>query len=1443
MNKKTLFGVLFLLSFTFVLGASLETYCLERYCEPVCDCYDVDDCKSGDNAFWKASLRTVEIENFCAELFENGDIDVGDCNFLKGNIDPSYHSVHQAVDHCYSIYPGAGMGFVELNCSQEGFFGACLLSGCIGYGRAEAREYIHGKRVYIDSNNIGQCRLTSNENNEVISAVRENLGTVASSSFTGCTFGKIKKMSSNDNAILASSESPPSLFLYEWDLDKVGQPCDEGNGFCSFEFDSDGNIGVCRDVENIADFSDSFGYFCPACNENEKNAGTSTMQKFSSLLGQDVNRWTLKRITKSNGNSYNFNYEPKTWFTSRGDSSNKYSAPFSHVMSEGSNFQFPSGTAACSDFASGATCNSVSYSCASVGSNWERYSDSCDNILVDSGNLTVQANTEVVLRRIPVHDISAGDSFTIEGTSSNSDSLIFVVPYNENNNRINGNNLNIDSGSCSVDSGPNYVYLPGSVSSCTFSFNSDPDTSVKFIEVIARFGGGASFTSSNTEELGSGVNDVLNFDGVTWSATNEGLVSLSDEWIVYNTENSGIPSDTVNDLTVDDSGKLWLATSEGVASFDGSWNVYTSGNSVLTSNDIKSIEYWNGEVWIGTSAGLAVFDDELTLGQVCSGGSTQDCSMWNSDMVNCVGSCTPEDVCIGSNTVSCGDFYSATGDCSGSCSLNEVCVGDASITCQETYDVVGNCVAPVCGLEGACSGSINTDCGTFYDAGFGCGSVFNDCSFIGSCSGTPSCPSGSFTGSCSGGSGGGSNTEGPSPDLPFEEALNYDFECEDCDLSFGPEDGEDDEIPTAGACCFSEGPEMCLPDLEIDECFGMFVSGSTCAEACAQYPGICCEGDTPPQIEGNCPIGCDCLDDPFYSYTFSDPEYDDEIIGYSPSDHPYMDLTARQFCIEHGFDDFESYDTVWRYYPHSWYNGNSWESSGFSVFRKIEDLTCVRFASYACSGNIDCSSYSADDCPVECDNSGTCSGPDFSVSCSDYFSETDSCPSGFCSSSDVCVENIDGFTFSCGDFDSNCAAVSGFGCSSSTVCEGPNFELDCSSYSIGDCPGMCGSQTICEGSFEYDCSSVPVSECSANSGFGCSITDLFPDYLQGASINSIQGGDVLILGTSVGIIVYDGSSWTKYDESDYGFEVEITSASYESGKIIAGSNEGVIYFDDSWSVYNLSNSNVPSKSIKTVGLSSGRLLAGTYSDGLGVLSEDWQVYDYENGLSGNSINSLTFEPGIVYVGSNGGYSTLSLEVEGNLELSDVSLSRTNSRDFVEAECSFRAECEFESSNYYHPFPEGGLACVPNYGGGVRLSSLEACNDLEVCVTSFVDYEMHDDELGCDRTSGVIDLVPVAKSKLAKQTLTSAIIDNDAGSLSDGSPGTYREVVKHELDIRKPSHLGGPTITGGIMYNQVGFEISSIPGKVINKYFTTDSDASGLTEYFDDSFIEGGFIIR
>ncbi|MBI2968107.1 MAG: PKD domain-containing protein [Bacteroidetes bacterium] len=108
---------------------------------------------------------------------------------------------------------------------------------------------------------------------------------------------------------------------------------------------------------------------------------------------------------------------------------------------------------------------------------------------------------------------------------------------------------------------------------------------------------------------------IIDNAGAKWIATYGGGVAKFDgtTWTIYNTSNSGLPSDNCNNLNAldfDQNGHLWISTMGGLAEFDGSnWNVFTTSNSGLPSNTVTCIRVApDGVKWIGTDMGLASLD-------------------------------------------------------------------------------------------------------------------------------------------------------------------------------------------------------------------------------------------------------------------------------------------------------------------------------------------------------------------------------------------------------------------------------------------------------------------------------------------------------------------------------------------------------------------------------------------------------------------------------------------------------------------------------------------------------------------------------------------------------------------------------------------------------------------------------------------------------------------
>ncbi len=84
-------------------------------------------------------------------------------------------------------------------------------------------------------------------------------------------------------------------------------------------------------------------------------------------------------------------------------------------------------------------------------------------------------------------------------------------------------------------------------------------------------------------------------------------------WTNYNTTNSPLPKDFVEDLTLDTKGNLWMSVGyqdAGLAKYDGQkWEIINTGNSGLPTNIVRSIASdASGNMYFGTPQGLVKYD-------------------------------------------------------------------------------------------------------------------------------------------------------------------------------------------------------------------------------------------------------------------------------------------------------------------------------------------------------------------------------------------------------------------------------------------------------------------------------------------------------------------------------------------------------------------------------------------------------------------------------------------------------------------------------------------------------------------------------------------------------------------------------------------------------------------------------------------------------------------
>lgn len=109
---------------------------------------------------------------------------------------------------------------------------------------------------------------------------------------------------------------------------------------------------------------------------------------------------------------------------------------------------------------------------------------------------------------------------------------------------------------------------------------------------------------------------ALDAEGDVWisSGSPSGGVAHFDgeSWTRYTMDNSGLPSNYADDITVDRDGNKWIGTRDGLAKFDDeNWTVFNSENSDLPLGWIWAVLVDNRDnVWIGISGeGLAVYNE------------------------------------------------------------------------------------------------------------------------------------------------------------------------------------------------------------------------------------------------------------------------------------------------------------------------------------------------------------------------------------------------------------------------------------------------------------------------------------------------------------------------------------------------------------------------------------------------------------------------------------------------------------------------------------------------------------------------------------------------------------------------------------------------------------------------------------------------------------------
>jgi hypothetical protein len=118
---------------------------------------------------------------------------------------------------------------------------------------------------------------------------------------------------------------------------------------------------------------------------------------------------------------------------------------------------------------------------------------------------------------------------------------------------------------------------------------------------------GNTFTDYTSLLNGLTVNDMVSskFDGKVYILTNQGILQPATNEI-WNTQNSGLPNDTVYDFTEESPNRIWIGTRNGLAKKElNIWTTYNTSNLNITSNQITDVEATNGNgVWFTSNSNI-----------------------------------------------------------------------------------------------------------------------------------------------------------------------------------------------------------------------------------------------------------------------------------------------------------------------------------------------------------------------------------------------------------------------------------------------------------------------------------------------------------------------------------------------------------------------------------------------------------------------------------------------------------------------------------------------------------------------------------------------------------------------------------------------------------------------------------------------------------------------
>lgn len=124
-----------------------------------------------------------------------------------------------------------------------------------------------------------------------------------------------------------------------------------------------------------------------------------------------------------------------------------------------------------------------------------------------------------------------------------------------------------------------------------------------------------TYTTQNSQLPLNKIRSIALSDSLLWIGTYSGgglckYNFVNNTWNIFTPSNSGLPSNSVSDISIGNNNDIWIGMPNGLVQMDANSNftIFNQSNSAISNNSISCIEKYGNQIWAGHNAGFSVYE-------------------------------------------------------------------------------------------------------------------------------------------------------------------------------------------------------------------------------------------------------------------------------------------------------------------------------------------------------------------------------------------------------------------------------------------------------------------------------------------------------------------------------------------------------------------------------------------------------------------------------------------------------------------------------------------------------------------------------------------------------------------------------------------------------------------------------------------------------------------